>query len=357
MEPRAAVAEWKGDRLTVWAGTQRPFGVRSDLARALNIPEDRVRVIVPDTGAGYGGKHTNEAAVEAARLARASGRPVKRVWTREEEFTWAYFRPAGVIEARAGARKDGTLTAWEFHNHNSGASGIEPPYEVPNHRVAFHASGSPLKQGSYRALASTANHFARETQMDELARAIGMDPLAMRLKNLKDERLRAVFRAAAERFGWGRSKAEDGRGVGIAGGTEKGGYVATCAEVAVDRPGGPVKVVRVVVAFDCGAIVNPDHLTNQVEGAIVMGLGGALFEAIRFDGGKILNPRFSRYRVPRFGDIPTIEVVLLDRKDLPSAGAGEAPIIAIAPAVGNAIFDASGIRLRSLPLVPEGLKA
>jgi isoquinoline 1-oxidoreductase len=127
--------------------------------------------------------------------------------------------------------------------------------------------------------------------------------------------------------------------------------------VAVDRPGGQVKVVRVVIAFECGAIVNPDHLKNQVEGAVVMGLGGALFEAIRFDAGKILNPRFSRYRVPRFGDIPTIEVVLLDRKDLPSAGAGEAPIIAIAPAVGNAIFDASGIRLRSLPLVPEGLKA
>ena len=183
-----------------------------------------------------------------------------------------------------------------------------------------------------------------------------MDPLAFRLKNLKDERLSAVLRAAADRFGWDRREAAPGRGFGIAGGTEKGGYVATCAEVAAGRPGDPVKVVRIVTAFECGAIVNPDHLTNQIEGSIVMGLGGALFEAIRFADGKVLNGRFSRYRVPRFGDVPAVEVVLLDRKDLPSAGAGEAPIVAVAPAIGNAIRDASGIRLRSLPMAPDGLK-
>jgi isoquinoline 1-oxidoreductase len=356
METRSAVAEWDGDALTVWTGTQRPFGVRSDLARALDVPEAKVHVIVPDTGGGFGGKHNNEAAIEAARLARAAGRPVKRVWTREEEFTWAYFRPAGVIDVSAGVRKDGTLTAWEFHNHNSGGSGLETPYEVPNRRVAFHGARSPLQQGSYRALASTANHFARESHMDELARRLEVDPLEFRLRNLKDERLRAVLEAAAKAFAWGK-KPGPGRGVGIAGGTEKGGYVATCAEVEVDRGSGRVQVVRSVTAFDCGAIVNPDHLTNQVEGAVVMGLGGALFEAIRFADGKILNPRFSRYRVPRFSDIGTIEVVLIDRKDIPSAGAGETPIVAIAPALGNAIRDATGIRLRSMPLVPEGLKA
>ncbi len=357
LEPRAAVAEWEGDKLTVWTGTQRPFGVRSELAQAFQIPEDRVRVIVPDTGSGYGGKHTGEAAVEAARLAKGAGRPVKLVWSREEEFTWAYFRPAGVIETRAGARKDGTITAWEFHNYNSGGSGIETPYQVANRRVASHGSRSLLKQGSYRALASTANHFARESLMDELARGVGMDPLAFRLKNLRDDRLRAVFESAAERFSWSSTKPAEGRGVGIAGGTEKGGYVATCAEVSVDRPSGAVKVTRVVAAFECGAIVNPDHLKNQVEGALVMGVGGALFEAIRFENGKILNPRFSRYRVPRFSDCPSIEVVLLDHKDRPSAGAGEAPIVGIAPAIGNAIFAASGVRLSALPMVPEGLKS
>jgi nicotinate dehydrogenase subunit B len=360
LEPRAAVAEWEGDRLTVWTGTQQPFGVRSELATALKMPEDRVRVIVPDTGSGYGGKHTGEAAIEAARLARAAGKPVKRVWTREEEFTWAYFRPAGVIEASAGVSRDGTLTAWTFHNHNSGGSGLETPYDVPNRQTAFHPSRSPLKQGSYRALASTANHFARESLMDELARKLDLDPLAFRLKNLKDERLKAVFQAAAAQFGWKGSGTNGGSGrgagAGIAGGTEKGGYVATCAEVAVDPSRGAVKVVRLVTAFECGAIVNPDHLKNQVEGAVMMGLGGALFEAIRFDGGKVTNPRFSRYRVPRFSDAPVMEVVLLDRKDLPSAGAGEAPIIAVAPAIASAIFDATGTRLCSLPMAPDGVK-
>lgn len=356
LEPRAAVAEWSDGQLTVWTGTQRPFGVRSELAQAFSLPDEKVRVIVPDTGAGYGGKHTGEAAIEAARLALAVGKPVKLVWTREEEFTWAYFRPGGVIDVTAGARTDGALTAWEFHNYNSGGSGIETPYEVPHRRIQFHSTRSPLRQGSYRALASTANHFARETVMDELAHAVGMDPLAFRLKNLQEARLRAVFEAAAGRFGWGRAKPAPDRGNGIAGGTEKGGFVASCAEVEVDRAAGRVRVVRLVTAFECGAIVNPDHLKNQVEGALVMGLGGALFEAIHFEDGKILNGRFSRYRVPRFGDMPALEVVLLDRKDLPSSGAGEAPIIAVAPAIGNAIFHASGLRLRSLPLVPDGLK-
>jgi isoquinoline 1-oxidoreductase len=356
LEPRAAVAEWKDGALTVWTGTQRPFGVRGDLAGAFGLPAARVRVIVPDTGSGYGGKHTSEAALEAARLAKAAGKPVKVVWTREEEFTWAYFRPAGVIDVTAGVRKDGTLTAWEYHNYNSGGSGIGTPYEVANKHTAFHSSRSPLRQGSYRALAATANHFARESHMDDLARAVGMDPLAFRLHNLKNPRLRAVLEAAAERFGWGKAKAEPGHGCGIAGGTEKGSYVATCAEVSVDNTGGKVRVVRLVTAFECGAVLNPDHLKNQVEGAMVMGLGGALFEAICFTDGKIDNAGFSSYRVPRFSDVPELETVLLDRKDLPSAGAGETPIVAVAPAIGNAIFHATGTRVRSMPMVPHGLK-
>jgi isoquinoline 1-oxidoreductase len=191
--------------------------------------------------------------------------------------------------------------------------------------------------------------------MDELARAVKMDPLEFRLKNLRDSRLRAVLEAAAKAFGWGKTKAADGHGFGIAAGTEKGSYLATCAEVAVDRKTGVVKVLRAVAAFECGAIVNPDHLKNQVEGAMVMGLGGALFEAVQFENGKITNPRLSDYRVPRFTDMPAIEIVLLDRKDVPSAGAGETPIIGIAPAVGNAIFDATGIRLRSMPMTPQEL--
>ncbi len=357
LEPRAAVAKWEGESLTVWTGTQRPFGVRGELAEAFRISEDQVRVLMPDMGSAYGGKHTGEAAIEAARLARAAKRPVKVVWSRQEEFTWAYFRPAGVIDVNSGVRQDGTISAWEFHNYNSGSAGIRTYYEIPHQRIVFHPVNSPLRQGSYRALASTANHFARESHMDELAHAVKMDPLEFRMKNLKNERLRAVFQAAAEKFGWGKRQASPGRGFGMGGGYEKLGNVATFAEVHVDRTSGEVKVARVVSAFECGAIVNPDNLRNQVEGANVQGLGGALFEAIAFENGKILNGRMAQYRVPRFSDLPAMETVLVDRKDLPSAGAGECPMIGLAPAIANAIFDASGVRLRSLPLVPEGLKA
>jgi nicotinate dehydrogenase subunit B len=357
LEPRAAVAEWKDGKLTVWTGTQRPFGVQEELSAALHIPKDRVRVLVPDTGSAYGGKHTGDAALEAARLARAANRPVKIVWTREEEFTWAYFRPAGVIEIKSGISAEGKLTAWEFHNYNSGASGIQTPYDVANQMIQFHPVNSPLRQGSYRGLAATANHFARESHMDELAHAAQIDALEFRLKNLSDPRLRAVFESAAQTFGWPKKKTQNGQGFGMGGGLEKNGYVATCAEIFVDHNAGEVRVVRIVTAFECGAVVNPDGLRNQIVGANIMGLGGALFEAIEFENGGIRNPHFSRYRVPRFRDVPEIEAVLLDRKDIPSAGAGETPIVGLAPAIGNAIFDASGIRLRSLPLVPRGLSA
>jgi isoquinoline 1-oxidoreductase len=355
LEPRAAVAEWTDGKLTVWTGTQRPFAVRDELAEVFHEPETSVRVIVPDTGSAYGGKHTSDAALEAARLARAAGRPVKIVWTREEEFTWAYFRPAGLIEVKGGVDAGGKLTAWGFHNYHSGTSGIETPYDVENQRIEFHQVPLILRSGSYRGLAATANHFAREVHMDALAHRAGLDPLEFRLKNLSEPRLRAVLEAAAKSFGWPRPKAREGQGFGLACGTEKGSYVATCAEVAVDRASGGVRVVRLVEAFECGAIVNPDGLRNQVVGAMIQGLGGALFEAIAFENGRIHNPRFSGYRVPRFRDVPEIEAILLDRADLPSAGAGETPIMAVAPAIGNAIFDAVGVRLNGLPLAPKGL--
>lgn len=360
LEPRAAVAEWTGDKLTVWTGTQRPFGVRAELAEAFHIPEEKIRVIVPDTGSGYGGKHTGECAIETARLARAAGRPVKLVWTRAEEFDWAYFRPAGVIDVKSGVKADGTITAWEFHNYNSGSAGIQIKYDIPNTDIQFHQSDSPLRQGSYRGLAATANHFARECHMDELANAVGMNPLAFRLKNIKEQRLRAVLEAATKAFGWDKTRAAAGRGFGLACGFEKGSYVATCAEIALEpdarnRKNSQVRIVRVVEAFECGAVVNPLQLKNQIEGAIVQAVGGALFEAIQFENGKILNGHFADYRLPRFGDTPLIEVVLVNRKDLPSEGAGETPIVGLAPAVSNAIFNATGVRVRSLPLAPKGV--
>jgi nicotinate dehydrogenase subunit B len=357
LEPRAAVAQWKDDKVTIWTGSQRPFGIRSDVAQAFKLSDEQVHVIVPDTGSGYGGKHTSECAIEATRLARAAGKPVKVAWTRQEEFTWAYCRPAGVIDVSSGATRDGKITVWEFHDYHSGNSAINTPYDVPNQKTQMHElppALHPLRVGSYRGLAGTANHFAREVHMDELAHELKIDPLEFRLKNCADARLQAVLETVAKTFGWGAKPAE-GHGFGIAGGTEKGSYIACCAEVSTDKETGSVKVVRAVTVFECGAVRNPDQLKNQVEGALVMGLGGALFESLDFKDGMITNPFLADYRVPRFRDMPKIEVVLLDRRDITSAGAGETPIMAIAPATGNAIFDATGIRLRSMPLVPDGL--
>jgi CO/xanthine dehydrogenase Mo-binding subunit len=351
LEPRAALAQWNGDQLTVWTGTQRPFGVRSELATAFHIPEEKVRVLMPDTGSGYGGKHTGDAALEAARLARAAKRPVKVLWTREEEFTWAYFRPAGVIEISSAVDPDGKIVAWEFHNYNSGTAGFRTYYDIPNQRIEFHPVKSPLRQGSYRGLAATANHFAREVHMDEIAASLKMDPLEFRLKNLKDERLRAVFEEGGKQFGWNKPRAAN-HGFGVGGGYEKLGYVATFVEVELTPATGDIKIERVLTAFDCGAIVNPDGLRNQLTGANIMGLGGAIFEAVEFENGQVTNSVFSKYRVPRFRDVPPIEALLIDRKDLPSVGAGEAPIVGVAPAIASAVFAVSGIRLRSLPMAP-----
>ena len=354
LEPRAGLAQWEADQLTVWTGTQRPFGVQEELERAFKIPKKKIRVIMPDTGSGYGGKHTGEAGVEAARLAKAVGKPVKVLWTREEEFKWAYARPAGVMEVKCSLDKDGSINSWQFFNYNSGNAGIETPYRTGVKHSKFLGSQSPLRQGSYRALASTANVFAIESTMDDLALLAGKDPLDFRLKHLEEERLSNVLKATAEAFGWG-SAGKDNRGHGLACGGVKGGYVATCAEVEVHPQSKEVKVLKLTVGFECGAIVNPAHLEGQVVGCVLQGLGGALFEAVDFKDGEILNASLSTYRVPRFKDVPELEVILLDRKDLPSAGAGEAPIVAVAPAIRNAILNATGVKLYHLPMLPKSV--
>ena len=353
LEPRAALANWVSDKLTVWTGTQRPFGVQQDLAAKFDIPKERVRVIMPDTGSGYGGKHSGEAALEAARVAKETQTPVKLVWTREEEFTWAYFRPAGVIHVKSGFKKDGAITAWKFDNYNSGNAGLKPQYRIPNQQNSFHASRSPLKQGSYRGLAATANAFARESHISDIAGMAGMDQLEFRLKNIDNDRLKGVLEAAAKSFGWHSKQKPKGSGYGIACDYVKGGYVATCAEVMVNEDG-TVNIVRITEAFDCGAIINPHHLQHQILGAIVQGLGGALFESVDFANGKILNSNLSSYRVPRFKDTPKINIVMVNRTDIAPSGAGEAPIIGIAPAIRNAIKQATGRAINSLPLLPNG---
>ena len=301
---------------------------------------------MPDTGSAYGGKHTGEAALEAARLARAAGRPVKMVWTREEEFTWAYFRPAGVIEIKSGVAADGTLTAWEFHNYNSGAVGYRLRHTPsPNQHIEFHPVQSPLAQGSYRGLAATANHFARETHMDDLAHAVANGSAGIPPEKYFGPSAACRVGSGGEIFGWPAKKPKR-TGIWDRGRNSKRRIRGDVRGDFDRRARGAMRVVRVVTAFECGAVVNPDGLRNQIMGANIMGLGGALFEAMEFDNGRITNARFSRYRVPRFRDVPEMEAVLLDRKDIPSAGAGETPIVGVAPAIGNAIFDATVVRRR-----------
>jgi isoquinoline 1-oxidoreductase len=340
------VAEWADGRLTVWTGNNIPFRVRAQLAEAFGQSQQDVRVIVPPTGGGYGGKHGDEA-IEAARLARATGSPVKVHWSRAEEFQFGYVRPMAVIDIRAGLDDQGEIAAFDLTNVNAGPQGTFFPYTSKSWRVRYQPAASPLAQGSYRALAATANTFARESALDELACACGYDPLRFRLDRLADDRLAAVLDAAAARFGW-----DPGRGQGVAVGVEKGGRVATCAEVATGTDG-TVHVTKIVTAYECGAIVSPATVLSQIEGGTVMALGGALFEQVALADGHQETRSLADYRVPRFSDIPEIDVVLIDRPDIPSAGAGETPLIAVAPAIANAVFAATGRRLRALPLLNE----
>jgi CO/xanthine dehydrogenase Mo-binding subunit len=309
-------------------------------------------VVIPDFGAAFGGKHTGECAVEAARLARAAGTPVSLRWTREEEFTWAYFRPAGVIEAEASLDAQGKIATWHFININSGPNGVDTPYSIGQTDCRFVPSRPPLRHGSYRGLAATANNFAREVFMDELAAIAGADPLVFRRSHLENPRLRAVLDTAASQFRWQESAGRQDRSpaVGLACGTEKGSYVAACVEIEIDRQQKMLNVRRVCEAFECGAIVNPANLLSQIQGAIIMGLGAALQEEIQFENGRILNASFGEYLVPRLEDVPELDIHLVDRPDLPSAGAGETPIIAIAPAIANAVFRATGRNVEALPV-------
>jgi isoquinoline 1-oxidoreductase len=342
LEPRAAVAEWKEGRLTVWSGTQAPFLVRKELATAFRIPESSVRVISVPPGGAYGGKQRGECELEAAALARDAGRPVKLAWNRAEEFTASYCRPAGIVEMTGALDDSGRIVAWRHRNYNSGAASLKPPYSIASYSCEYHRSESPVRQGSYRSLAGVANTFARESFIDELAGHAKSDPLAFRLRNTEDARLKHVLERAAERFGWGKSKA-----AGLACNIEKDARLALFVEMDGER------VRRAVMALDAGAVLNPDGLRNQAEGAVVMGIGGALFEELTFDARHLTNTRLSRYRVPRFTDAPEIDVILVDRRDTASAGFGEAPITVVAPAIAGALFAATGQRLRALPLNRE----
>jgi nicotinate dehydrogenase subunit B len=348
LEPRAAVAEWNGDKVTIRCGAQAPFLVRQEVAKALKVPEAQVRIIALDSGGAFGGKQRGESEVEAARLARLAGAPVRVAWTREEEFTCSYTRPAGLLEIDSGVDAAGRLTAMRFANYNSGAAGITPPYEIPNHWVGFYRTRSDVRQGSYRSLAAVANAFARESHMDEWAADLQLDPLEFRLRHITDTRLREVIERTASRFRWVKTGGGRGRGVGMSCNIEKDARLALFVEVEVDAA--EVRVLRMVATGDFGAALNPDNLLNQMTGALIQGLGGALWERVTFGPTSQETRRLSHYRVPRFSDLPEMDVKLIDRRTVDPAGAGESPITLTAPAIASAIFAATGQRRRSLPL-------
>jgi isoquinoline 1-oxidoreductase len=354
MEPRAAVASWDGGKLTVWAGTQRPFGIRTELAQHFGMEEHMVRVIAPEVGGAFGSKSPYGIAIEAARLAKIADRPVRVAYTRAEDMMYATMRPAALITIKSGFTSDGRVVAWQYDGYHAGERpflgrrGSDTPYTVPHVRVTTYTSGSPLATGSYRSLGAAANHFAREVHMDEIAEALGVDPVELRLRNLEHPRFRRVLERAAEQHGWRGEKQPSGAGSGVAIGVDVGSYVATC--VQLDVQGTEVRLDRVTAALDCGLVVNPDGARNQVEGSIVQGMGTALYEAIDFQAGRVLNAGFTRYRVPRSNDAPRIETLLVGDPETPSTGAGEPGIVPIAAAISNAVFDRTGKRHRELPI-------
>lgn len=355
LETSSALAAWEGDRLTVHYGCQAPFLTMELLAKTFGIPESNVRVIASDTGSAFGGKQGGLVAVEAARLAREVGKPVKLCWTREDEFQANYFRPAALVEVRSGADLKGQIQAFDFHNYNSGASGLPVPYNFPNCYLGYHPANTPLRQGSYRALAAVANTFARELHMEEWAAELREDSIAFRLRHIADARLKEAIAKGAERFGWGKSGARPGMAQGMACTIEKDARLAFFVEVKAG--GRDVKLLRALMVFDPGAVLNPDNLRNQITGNVIQATGPALYERILWDDTHLRTRRLSQYRVPRFSDAPEIEVELIDRRGVPSAGAGESPNTVVAPAIAASIHRATGIWLRDLPLLPALAKA
>ncbi|MDE3245449.1 MAG: xanthine dehydrogenase family protein molybdopterin-binding subunit, partial [Acidobacteriota bacterium] len=364
METHSAVAMVEKGKVTVWAGTQTPFPLKTQIARALNIEPEKVRVITPYVGGGFGGKSASQQGIEAARLAMAAGKPVRVVWSRDEEFFFDTFDPAAVIKIRAGLDVAKKLVFWDNTIIGPGERGSALFYEVPNHRTAIRggwnanpAGMHPFAIGPWRAPGANANVFARESHMDVLAAKAGMDPVEFRLRNLSDARMRRVLEAAAKQFAWTPEPAPSGRGFGVACGDDAGTYVATMAEVNVDKGTGRVQVVRVVCAQDMGIVVNPEGARQQMEGCITMGLGYTLSEEVRFKDGVVLDTNFDTYELPRFSGVPRIETVILDSPDLAPQGGGEPAIVTTGAVLANAVFDAVGARVLQLPMTPDRVKS
>jgi nicotinate dehydrogenase subunit B len=414
--PSCAVADVTPERVTVWSGTQTPYGLRDAVAKFLGLDASKVRVIFAEAAGCYGQNGADDVVIDAVVMSQAVGRPVRVQWMRPDETGWETYKTARVTDMRAGLDAAGNIVAWEsaawgfsgysrpeYHEPRHGGEpgslvtarlagwtklGFEegfngvtleaiPPYEILNKHVVFNYLGPTshregpirLRTGSMRGVGAPDNLFAVESFMDELAAAVGADPVEFRERHLKDERAHVVLRAATERAGWRprnghpqhghpgqKGAVRSGQGVALWAGKDST-HVASTFDVEVDTNTGKVFVKRVVVAIDCGLMVNPDGIRNQVEGGVIQSISRALMEEVTFDRSRVTSLDWASYPIIRFDDVPEeVEVLLINRPDLPAYGVGEAGTKNVWAGVANAIFDATGVRLRRMPFTPENVK-
>ena len=407
MGPSCAVADVSEGQLTIWSATTGPQPLRGALAQLAGVPVDQVRVIAVGGAGAYGHNGSDDVAADAVVLSREAGKPVRVQWSREQEFIWEPKAPAGVMEVDAGLDENGQVTAWDYRlwspSHvnrprmggqllavqlTTGEAAQPSPfgfapgrfvfgaernartnYAFPHQRVTVHyLADSPLRTSAFRSLGGAENTFANELFVDELAAAAQVDAIEFRLRYLNDARAQTVIRAAATRAGWEAhasprpermdgGQVASGRGIAFAQYENDQAIVATIVHLQVDLASGEVRVHRVVVAHDCGLIINPDGVKNQIEGNVIQSLSRALKEEVRFNETRITSVDWESYPILKFSEVPEIEPVLINRPDLPAVGVGEPSTVTTAAAVANAIFDATGARLRQLPFTPDRVKA
>jgi CO/xanthine dehydrogenase Mo-binding subunit len=393
--PSCAVADVRPEGTTIWTASQGPHGLRRNLAKIFGISEDKLRVIFLDASGSYGTNGGDDAAADALLLSKTVGRPVRVQWTREDEHGWDPKGPPQLLEVRGGMDADQRIVAWETQMwllanvpghrpflavdaarmpqaHGRGAGQIaqngDPPYAAANVQVLVHwLKETPLRLSNLRAPGKIANVFAVESFTDELAAAAGADPVAFRLHGLTDPRAIDVLKRATEMLGWQARPSPNpqplqdnvltGRGVAYTRYKHSENYVAMAMDVAVDPASGRIGVRRVTCAHDCGLVVNPNGLRNQIEGSIVQTLSRTLHEEVAFDRAHVTSVDWVSYPILTFPEVPAIEVALLDRPALPPFGAGEASTAPVAAALANAVFDATGVRLRAVPFTPDRVKA
>jgi CO/xanthine dehydrogenase Mo-binding subunit len=395
--PSCAVAEVKEDQITIWSSTAGPYPLRAALAQLLEVPIENVRFTHMEGAGSYGQNGADDVAADAAILAQTVGKPVRVQWSREDEFIWEPKAPAMVMDVRGGLDAQGNVVAWEYHVWSpshvarprfagqlltaqllSGQEASPPPfsfgaernartnYAFPNQRVAVHwLEYSPLHASAFRSLGGAENTFANESFMDELAAAAGADAVEFRLRHLPDPRAQAVLKAAAEKANWDTRPSPqakpnglaEGRGVAYAQYENDQALVACIAHVQVDTASGAAHVKRMVIAHDCGLIINPDGLENQIEGNAIQSLSRALKEEVQFSRSRVTSVDWETYPILKFSEVPDVDIVLINRPDQPAVGAGEPSTVTTSAAVANAIFDATGGRVRQIPFTPERVKA